>query len=97
MKRNSNQQPLKEVIEKLLKVYKLEDKLHEIDINKSWKVVMGHTVSNRTTNIYLKNKVLFVKLSSSVLRNELSMGKDKVVELLNGHIGRKVINEVRFV
>ena len=96
MKRESNEEPLKVVIDKLLKAYRLESKLDEIDIVKSWGIVMGDTIANRTKKIYLHKKVLYVKLDSSVLRNELSMAKTKVMELLNKDLGKVVVEDVKF-
>ena len=44
--------------------------------------------------VVLKNKTLYVNISSSVLRQELSYGKQKIVELLNKEIGSEVITKV---
>ena len=96
MKRSSNQQPLKEVIEEYLAAFKLDTKLTEVKLVSSWERIMGRTISKHTQEIYIKNKILYLKLSSSVLKNELSFGKQKIIELLNKEAGAMVINEVVF-
>ena len=96
MKRSSNQQPLKEVIEDYLAAFKLDTKLTEVKLVSSWERIMGRTISKHTQEIYIKNKILYLKLSSSVLKNELSFGKQKIIELLNKEAGAMVINEVVF-
>ncbi len=96
MKRKSNQQPLKEVIEEYLAAFKLDTKLSEIKLVSSWDKLMGKTISRHTQEIYIKNKILYLKLSSSVLKNELSYGKQKIIELLNKEAGAEVITEVVF-
>jgi hypothetical protein len=55
---------------------------------------MGVNVNSYTTEIYLKNKTLYVSLSSSVLRQELSYGKQKIITLINDEIGTKIINKI---
>ncbi len=96
MKRTSNQQPLKEVIEDYLAAFKLDTKLTEVKLVSSWERLMGRTISKHTQEIYIKNKILYLKLTSSVLKNELSFGKQKIIELLNKEAGATVINEVVF-
>jgi predicted nucleic acid-binding Zn ribbon protein len=89
-----NEHTLKEAIEQLLKAYKLDDKLAERRLIASWESVMGVMISKHTKDLYIKNKQLFVTLDSSTLRNELSMGKSKILKMLNEEVGSEVINEV---
>ncbi|OFY87392.1 MAG: hypothetical protein A3F72_04105 [Bacteroidetes bacterium RIFCSPLOWO2_12_FULL_35_15] len=91
-----NEHSLKEVIDKLLKVYKLDDKLAERRLISSWDSVMGEMISKHTKDLYIKNKQLFVTLDSSALRNELSLAKTKIIKMLNDATGQNVINEVIF-
>lgn len=93
MSRN-NEKVLKDAIEEMLSVYKLKGKLNEVKVIGAWEKVMGKMVANRTTDIYISGRKLFVKLNSSVLREELSYGKEKIVKLLNDEAQEKVIDEV---
>jgi len=63
-KRSSDNQPLKEVMERLFKVYNLESKLKEIDVISAWPELMGPAVAHRTKNIYLKGQILHVTIDS---------------------------------
>jgi predicted nucleic acid-binding Zn ribbon protein len=91
--RKSNE-PLKEVINKLLEVYKLKDKLNEILLMGTWEQVMGKMIAVRTKELYIKDKKLFVRLNSPALRDELSYAKDKIKNMLNNEAGTSVIDEV---
>lgn len=91
-----NEHSLKEVIDKLLKAYKLDDKLAERRLITAWDSVMGDMISKHTKDLYIKNQQLFVSLDSSALRNELSLAKTKIVKMLNDATGQEVINEVIF-
>ena len=62
-----------------------------------WSKLLGPTISSYTTNIYLRHGILYVHLSSSVLRSELLMAKDRLTEKLNQHAGMHVINEIIFI
>jgi hypothetical protein len=51
-------------------------------------------ISNKTNNIFIKDKKLFVYLNSSIARNELSMVKDDLVKRLNQQAGGEVIEDI---
>jgi predicted nucleic acid-binding Zn ribbon protein len=89
-----NEHSLKDAIDKLLKTYKLDDRIAERRLVSSWESVMGAMIAKHTTDIYINHQQLFVTLDSSALRNELSLAKSKIVKMLNEAVGRNVINEV---
>lgn len=90
-KRLSNQQPLKEVINDWLSNHPMANKVQVTRIVHLWGQILGPSVKNRTTNIYFKSGVLNVKLSSSVLRNELSFAKKGIIESLNKELGEELV------
>jgi hypothetical protein len=55
---------------------------------------MGNGVNNYTTAIKLERDTLYVQLSSSVLREELSYGKEKIIAMLNEVLGKEVIKKL---
>jgi predicted nucleic acid-binding Zn ribbon protein len=89
-----NEHSIKEAIDKLLKVYHLDDRLAERRLINSWEEVMGKMIANHTKDLSVKNKQLFVTLDSAALRNELSMAKTKIIKMMNEAAGKDVINEV---
>ncbi len=78
----------------MFKQFKLDKKFNEQKLIHSWESVMGKTIAVHTKEIHIRNKVLFLKLDSSVLRNELSYGKARIIEMMNEVAGTEVINEV---
>lgn len=96
MKRHTNEQPLKEVIDDLLKEFNLEDKLNRTRLIESWEKVMGLSVAHRTQDIYVGKKTLYVKLTSAPLREELLYHKDKIIQSLNEAVGSEVIDDIVF-
>jgi len=59
--------------------------------------MMGPGVSNHTSSVKLQNKTLIIQLNSSVLREELSYGKDKIIKMMNEEIGEDLIVKLMLV
>ena len=78
MKRNNTEQ-VGDVIRRLLRQEGLETPLNEYRLIEAWKDVVGPVIVRYTQNLYIKNQVLYVHLSSSVLRQELSMSRTLLV------------------
>ena len=84
MKRNFESKSLTNVIGNIIdSSNKLNSGLNNIKVQNLWREVMGNNVNSYTNEIVLKKNTLYVNLSSSVLRQELSFGKQKIVDLLN--------------
>jgi hypothetical protein len=95
MKRNFESKSLKNVIGNIIdSSNKLNSGLNNIKVQNLWRVVMGNNVNSYTNEIVLKKNTLYVNLSSSVLRQELSFGKQKIVDLLNKELGKTVIKKI---
>ncbi len=92
----TNEQTLKAVIEELLEVYKLADKLNEVDIIQSWNKIMGNVIAKHTTSLYISNKILFVSLDSAALRVELAYAKKKIIKMLTKEYNKIVITDIVF-
>lgn len=95
MKRIGNEQSLGSVINELLKVYRLDHKMQELDVVDAWKEVMGPVVARKTTDVKLRGANLIVALNSGPLKEEFSMNKARIVELMNEKLGATVISEVQ--
>jgi hypothetical protein len=95
-KRSSNEMPLKEVIDKLLRAYQLDGKMKEMDVIQSWPKLMGVAVANRTKQISIKNKIMYLTMDSSVMREELLHGKQIIIHRINDKAGFEMINDIWF-
>ena len=93
-KRLSNESSISEVLQQFIQVNKLEAGMDKIDVEQAWKSLMGNGVNSYTQEVILKGTTLYVKLTSAVLREELSYGKDKIMSMINGELGREVVKEV---
>lgn len=95
--RKSNVSPLKEVFSELLQAYKLQDRYNERKVISSWGEMMGNTVSKRTTELSVRDKKLYVKLSSGPVKKELMMNKTKVLQLIADKFGENTIEDIIFL
>ena len=94
--RKADAAPLKDVIDQLLDTFRLRDRFMEQDIVASWEKLMGKTISSRTEKLYIRNKILYVKLNSASLKQELNMSRSKIIDLLNKDAGGIYVTEVIF-
>lgn len=94
MRRISNELSLKEAIEQLLNAYGMKDRINESKLVNSWETVVGSMINRHTMSIHVKRKILYVKVDSAALRNELSYAKESLIKNLNKYAGVNVINEI---
>ena len=93
-KRLSNDSPVGDILKQIIQVNKLQPGMDQIDVKEAWKNLMGNGVNSYTRNLALKGNTLYVELTSAVLREELSYGKDKIITMINSELGREVVKEV---
>lgn len=93
IKRN-NDKTLKEAIEQMLDVYRLRKKFDETALVAAWPELMGNAIASRTKQIYIADKKLFIRIESSVIKNELMMMKSQILEKLNDRAGKEVITSI---
>ncbi len=93
-KRQSNESSISEVLQQFIQQNKLETGMDKIDVEQAWKNLMGNGVNNYTQEVILKGTTLYVKLTSAVLREELSYGKQKIIAMINEELKREVVKEV---
>ncbi len=93
-KRNNDNQPIEAILKEFVKTNNLQSGLDKVNVRDAWANLMGNGVNNYTTAIELKHETLYVQLSSSVLREELSYGNEKIVKMLNEAIGKEVVKKL---
>ena len=93
-KRKNNNLNMGEALQEFIKANKLEKGMDKVNAQEAWKKLMGNGVNNYTTAVELRNQTLFVSLSSSVLREELSLGKSKIITRLNEELGKELVKKL---
>ncbi len=85
---------LKEVLAEMLKHYRLKGKYHQAQIRRHWAELMGPVIDRYTTNLQLHRRKLIVEVSSAPLRQELSMSRERILQLINEAIGEDYVREI---
>ena len=89
-----NNNEIKNLLEIFLKKNNLEKGLLDLEVKRAWHELMENGVSNYTTDVSLKNKTLYIKLSSPALKEELSYGKEKLMNLINERFKKKIVQKI---
>ena len=96
-RRKADIQPIGDSLKALMKAYRLDGKLGEVQLVQNWEKIMGKPIAMKTQQLYFKDGKLFVRLTSAPLKHELNMSKSKVIELLNTEAGGDVVKDVVFL
>ncbi len=94
--RKKNTESLRDVLKQVLKENRMDEKLYENRVVQSWGEVLGENIMQYTSKISISNNVLYVTLTSSVLRHELFLSREKIKDSLNRHVGASVVREIIF-
>lgn len=92
--RKSQTRTIKEVVAEFLQSSKLQQGLDEQELVRLWYATTGKLVERSTVSVEVKNRKLFVKLASSVVRNELNMIREGLLKELNSHFPESLIDDI---
>jgi hypothetical protein len=95
-KREQEEKPLSTIVSRIMKAYGLTDKMKAYDLIAAWPELMGPAVAKRTTEIRIENNTLYLKIDSSVMRDELFHGKQIIIARCNTFVGEELIRDIWF-
>ena len=93
-KRNNEHISIQDALKEFVETNKLEKGLNKVNVADAWAKLMGNGVNNYTTSVNLERDTLYIQLNSSVLREELSYGKQKIINMLNEELGKEIIKKL---
>lgn len=93
-KRLNNENSIASVLKEIIQLNKLQPGIDQVSVKEAWKNLMGNGVNSYTKNVVLKGSTLYVELTSAVLREELSYGKDKIIKMINEDFRRDLIKDI---
>lgn len=93
-KRKNEHSSIEDILKEFVETNDLQEGLDKVNVRDAWQNLMGNGVNNYTTAIELKRDTLYIRLSSSVLREELSYGKEKIISMLNEALGKDIISKL---
>jgi len=93
-KRFNEEQSVADVLKQFMQDNRLQPGMDKINVGDAWKSLMGNGVNSYTREIMLKGSTLYVELTSAVLREELSFGKEKIIRMINEELKREVVKDI---
>ncbi|MGN8072069.1 DUF721 domain-containing protein [Mucilaginibacter sp. SG564] len=95
--RKANDKSLKEAIDQMLNVYKIKRRFDETAVVAAWPELVGKPVANRTKELFIRDKKLFLRIESSVIKNELMMMRAQIMDKINEKANGILVEEVIFL
>jgi hypothetical protein len=92
--RGNNNRKVGDIIRKLMKNPKLAEKLDMLNALDAWEEIIGAPISKYITDQKIFKGILYVKLKSAVVRNELSYKKSDFISQINQKVGKKLITDI---
>ena len=94
MKRNYKLKSIKSVLESFIEQDNLADGIFNIKIKEAWEKAVEKKIFDYTKEIYVKGDVLFIKVSNPILKQEILYSRQKVINLINEDLGKKLIKKI---
>jgi len=96
MKRKDNQFTLGEAIRHLITDLGMEEKILSVQAEEIFAEMMGTYIMKYVEYLKVEKQILFIKIKSPELKNELLYGKSKIINHINSEIGKEYLKEVKF-
>jgi hypothetical protein len=85
---------ISKVIEEVFSQKQIRIGIDNIKVQDAWKKTMGKNIQKYTFKVVYRKGTLYVKLKSSVLKEELKYEKLKVIKLINNELGKEYIKDI---
>ena len=84
-----------DVLQQLLREEGLETPLQQKRLIDSWETVTGRIVARYTTEKFIQNQTLYVKIVNPALRQDLAMMRQQLVKRLNEQVGSFILSDIK--
>lgn len=92
--RTAESNSLKDMIDAMYKSFRLDKKFNEVTIINSWPELVGKLIASKTSDIFIRNKILYVTIDSPPLKNQLFMSRTRLLDLITETYGEGLVKEV---
>jgi predicted nucleic acid-binding Zn ribbon protein len=85
---------LGDAIDQFLEKNNLKSKINEVKLAETWETLVGTVIKSHTKELYIKEKTLYVKVDSSVVRQEINFMRRRLADKINKAFRSELINEI---
>jgi hypothetical protein len=90
-----NEQSIKKLIHQVLQEDpKLNEGYEETQILNAWQQVTGNRITQQVEKAFVRDKILFVQVTTSVLRQELYFRKSKICRDINSMLKNNKLRDI---
>ncbi len=86
-----------DILNEVLSEQNLDNKLLELQILDLWPKIVGPMINRRTVERKINNGILYLRIASAPIRQELSLNRTNLIATLNKAVGKDVLNEIHFI
>jgi len=87
-------QPLSNLLSNYFRALGIEDKFFSARIVNNWENIVGAAVAKNTSEIFVDKSILYIKIQSAPLKNELNYIKDQIKDKINNYLDRNFITSI---
>jgi len=91
---STNEKKIDQAFYDFLRAFGISRQYDEFRLKKEWENVVGKSISRQTLSLRIEQDVLYVKLSSPALRQELTYARSRLLAALNNAVGKEVISSI---
>lgn len=92
--RKSKTQSIGPVLREYIEALGHKRKLQEVNVVNQWENLMGKPIARRTTEIFIRKKILYVTIDSPVIRQELMMMRESIRARMNEMAGDELVVKI---
>ena len=92
-----NDNGINDLVNSFIDLYKLKPKYMEHKIRNYWTEEMTPLANRYTTQLRIKDAILYVNISSASVKHELTLGRNKLCDNVNEWLGENYLKEIVFV
>lgn len=85
---------LREALGEFTKSKKIKKGYKQLLLQKFWEKKMGEMINSYTEKLYVRGDILYVTISSSPLKQELDLGRDKIITMIEKEFGKDYISKL---
>ncbi|MBP5536658.1 MAG: DUF721 domain-containing protein [Bacteroidales bacterium] len=92
----NNEHNLGDLLYTMLNQMGMAEQSEAIEVENIYRNIVGDLINKLTLSVRYERNILYIKLASAALRNELSYKKQSLVDKINGQLKHGAVNEIIF-
>lgn len=92
----TNEHHISDLLAQLYRKNNLSSVVDIYQVRSAYNQVVGELISRLTQSLRFESGHLYVRILSAALRHEMTMRKQNLIDKINQHIGRPVVEDIIF-